>query len=103
MKVYTEQINMAWSPDVTDVQRIVEDHIDEYETEYDEYLESIEKKVQLTKRDLSDLEAELEDALIFEGDSVIEKLTLIEARYAKSLGYKVACISKGLYKIEYQS
>ena len=103
MKVYTEQINMAWSPDVTDVQYVIDDHIDEYESEYDEYLDAIERKVQLTKRDLSDLEVELEDTLVFEGDSVIKKLTLVEARYARSLGYNVICIKKGLYKIAYQA
>lgn len=99
MKVYTESISIPWSPDVADVKRIVDDHIDEYESEYDEYLDEIERKVSLTKRDLSDLEAELEDTLVFEGDSVIKRLTDKERRFVKSLGYNLKWVRKGYFEI----
>lgn len=105
MKSYTILKKSVWTGEYEQVQVTESDHVDEYEVEYTEYLDAIDRKIVSTRdlSDLSDLEAELEDALVFEGDSIIKKLTRVEARYARALGYSVICIRKGLYKIKYQS
>lgn len=98
MKSYTILKKALFHSGYEQVQVTEPDHVDEYEVEYTAYLDAIERKI-ATTRDLSDLETELEDALIFEGDSIVKRLTKKEANFVESLGYTLKRIKGNYFEI----